>query len=127
TGCARRSNGPSMCSANRRLFMSPTPGHRRQIRRRRDILPGMRLVRVTLGVLLFGASAPAYAGFDWQGAVDVDAEGLQQTDNPKARLDAVAFLSQRDINLAQPYLMKALSDEDISVRHQAAKALGAGQ
>jgi HEAT repeat protein len=89
----------------------------------------MRFVRVTLCLLLLGANGytrAAYAGFDWQGAVDVDAEGLQ-SDNPKARLDAVALLSQRDIHLAQPYLMKALGDEDISVRHQAAKALGAGQ
>jgi HEAT repeat protein len=89
----------------------------------------MKLLRVTLCLLLLGASGhtrSAYAGFDWQGAVDADAEGLQ-SDNPKTRLDAVAFLSQRDIHLAQPYLLKALGDEDISVRHQAAKALGAGQ
>lgn len=82
------------------------------------------MLRVALGMLLF-AAAPAHAGFDWQGAVDADAEGLQ-SDNPKTRLDAVAYLSQRDVHLAQKYLIKALSDEDISVRHQAAKALGAG-
>lgn len=82
------------------------------------------MLRVALGLLLF-AAAPARAGFDWQGAVDADAEGLQ-SDNPKTRLDAVAYLSQRDIHLAQKYLIKALSDEDVSVRHQAAKALGAG-
>jgi HEAT repeat protein len=84
----------------------------------------MKMLRVALGLLLF-AAAPAHAGFDWQGAVDADAEGLQ-SDNPKTRLDAVAYLSQRDIHLAQKYLIKALSDEDVSVRHQAAKALGAG-
>jgi len=84
------------------------------------------MLRVALGLLLLGASAPvAHAGFDWQGAVDADAEGLQ-SDNPKTRLDAVAYLSQRDINLAQKYLLKALTDDDVSVRHQAAKALGAG-
>ena len=82
------------------------------------------MLRVALGLLLF-AAAPAHAGFDWQGAVDADAEGLQ-SDNPKTRLDAVAYLSQRDVHLAQKYLIKALSDEDVSVRHQAAKALGAG-
>jgi HEAT repeat protein len=84
----------------------------------------MTRLRVTLALLLLGA-APARAGFDWQGAVEVDAEGLQ-SDDPKKRLDAVAYLGMRDIHLAQPYLMRALADEDISVRHQAAKALGAG-
>ncbi len=81
-------------------------------------------LRLTLALLLLGA-APAHAGFDWQGAVDVDAEGLQ-SDDPKKRLDAIAYLGMRDIHLAQKYLMRALSDEDMSVRHQAAKALGAG-
>ncbi|NVB80453.1 MAG: hypothetical protein HOV81_18820 [Kofleriaceae bacterium] len=88
----------------------------------------MRTLRVVLGLLLLGAG-PAHAVpgpfFDWQGAVDVDAEGLQ-SDDPKKRLEAVGFLSQRDVNLAQGYLLKALKDDDISVRHQAAKALGAG-
>jgi HEAT repeat protein len=84
----------------------------------------MTRLRVALALLLFGAS-PAHAGFDWQGAVDVDAEGLQ-SDDAKKRLDAIAYLGMRDIHLAQPYLMRALADEDLSVRHQAAKALGAG-
>jgi HEAT repeat protein len=84
----------------------------------------MTRLRVTLALLLLGA-APASAGFDWQGAVEVDAEGLQ-SDDPKKRLDAIAYLGMRDIHLAQPYLMRALGDEDLSVRHQAAKALGAG-
>jgi HEAT repeat protein len=84
----------------------------------------MTRLRVALALLLFGA-APAHAGFDWQGAVEVDAEGLQ-SDDPKKRLDAIAYLGMRDIHLAQPYLMRALADDDISVRHQAAKALGAG-
>lgn len=84
----------------------------------------MKLLRPALGLLLL-AAGPVHAGFDWQGAVDADAEGLQ-SDNPKTRLDAVAYLSQRDVHLAQKYLIKALTDEDISVRHQAAKALGAG-
>jgi HEAT repeat protein len=84
----------------------------------------MTRLRVALALLLFGA-APARAGFDWQGAVEVDAEGLQ-SDDAKKRLDAIAYLGMRDIHLAQPYLMRALTDEDLSVRHQAAKALGAG-
>ncbi len=84
----------------------------------------MTRLRLALAFLLLGA-APVRAGFDWQGAVDVDAEGLQ-SDDPKKRLDAIAYLGMRDIHLAQPYLMRALADDDISVRHQAAKALGAG-
>ncbi len=84
----------------------------------------MTRLRVALALLLFGAM-PAHAGFDWQGAVDVDAEGLQ-SDDPKKRLDAIAYLGMRDIHLAQPYLLRALADEDLSVRHQAAKALGIG-
>jgi len=84
----------------------------------------MTRLRLALALLLLGA-APVHAGFDWQGAVVVDAEGLQ-SDDPKKRLDAIAYLGMRDIHLAQPYLMRALTDEDLSVRHQAAKALGAG-
>jgi HEAT repeat protein len=90
-----------------------------------DILRGMTRLRMALALLLLG-TAPARAGFDWQGAVEVDAEGLQ-SDDPKKRLDAIAYLGMRDIHLAQPYLMRALADDDISVRHQAAKALGAGR
>lgn len=81
-------------------------------------------LRLALGLLLLGA-APVYAGFDWQGAVEADAEGLE-SDDPKKRLEAISYLSTRDIHLAQPYLMRALKDDDLSVRHQAAKALGAG-
>jgi HEAT repeat protein len=84
----------------------------------------MTRLRVALALLLLGAG-PARAGFDWQGAVDVDAEGLQ-SDDEKKRLDAIAYLGMRDIHLAQPYLLRALNDENLNVRHQAAKALGAG-
>jgi HEAT repeat protein len=84
----------------------------------------MTRLRVALALLLLGAG-PARAGFDWQGAVEVDAEGLQ-SDDQKKRLDAIAYLGMRDIHLAQPYLMRALGDDDLGVRHQAAKALGAG-
>jgi HEAT repeat protein len=84
----------------------------------------MTRLRLVLALLLLAAE-PAHAGFDWQGAVDVDAEGLQ-SDDPKKRLEAISYLRTRDVHLAQPYLMKALADEDLSVRHEAAKALGAG-
>lgn len=87
----------------------------------------MKRLRLALAVLLLGAAPVrvAHAGFDWQGAVDADAEGLD-SDDPKKRLEAISYLATRDIHLAQPYLMKALADEDVSVRHQAAKALGVG-
>jgi HEAT repeat protein len=93
-------------------------------RPRRDGRSRRWLASGATALLLLGA-APARAGFDWQGAVDVDAEGLQ-SDDAKKRLDAIAYLGMRDIHLAQPYLMRALTDDDLSVRHQAAKALGAG-
>jgi len=87
----------------------------------------MKRLRILLAVTLLGAAPVhvAHAGFDWQGAVDADAEGLQ-SDDPKKRLEAISYLATRDINLAQPYLMKALEDDDLTVRHQAAKALGVG-
>lgn len=84
----------------------------------------MTRLRVALALVLLGA-APARAGFDWQGAVELDAEGLQ-SDDEKKRLDAIAYLGMRDIHLAQKYLLQALRDPDQRVRHQAAKALGAG-
>lgn len=84
----------------------------------------MTRLRLVLALLLLAAE-PVHAGFDWQGAVDADAEGLQ-SDDPKKRLEAISYLRTRDVHLAQPYLMKALTDEDLSVRHEAAKALGAG-
>lgn len=80
--------------------------------------------RVLFCLLLLGGTARA-DHFNWAGQVDLDAEGLQ-SDDPKKRLDAVALLGMDDIHLAQSFLMKALSDEDLGVRHQAAKALGAG-
>src|SRR5262245_55459864 len=89
----------------------------------------MTRLRLVLAMLLLGvapmAATVAHAGFDWQGAVDADAEGLQ-SDDPKKRLEAISYLSTRDIHLAQPYLLKALEDDDQTVRHQAAKALGVG-
>ena len=86
----------------------------------------MRLLRTVLGLALLGATVrPALAGFNWMGQVETDAEGLA-SDDPKKRLDAIALLAMDDVHLAQPYLMKALGDPDQAVRHQAAKALGAG-
>jgi HEAT repeat protein len=88
----------------------------------RRLRPALRLA---LGLALLGGAAPAAAAFDWAGLVALEAEGLQ-SDDPKKRLEAVALLADSDIHLAQPYLMKALTDPDQGVQHQAAKALGAG-
>ena len=83
-------------------------------------------MRRLLGLLfVVAALRPAMAGFNWVGQVEADAEGLK-SDDAKKRLDAIGLLGLDDIHLAQPYLMKALGDEDLNVRHQAAKALGAG-
>ncbi len=83
-------------------------------------------MRRVLFVLLLAASSSARADhFNWAGQVELDAEGLK-SDDWKKRLDSVALLGMDDIHLAQPFLMKALTDDDIHVRHQAAKALGSG-
>ena len=63
--------------------------------------------------------------FNWAGQIEVDATDLHSED-AKKRADAVRLLALDDIRLAQPYLMKALSDPDQTVRHEAAKALGLG-
>jgi HEAT repeat protein len=83
-------------------------------------------MRLLLGVALMTAALrPATAGFNWVGQVETDAEGLK-SDDPKKRAEAVSLLALDDIHLAQPYLLKALGDEDTAVRQAAARALGAG-
>ncbi len=81
-------------------------------------------VRVVLGLLLLGSSAHGDK-FNWEGQIEVDAEGLA-ADDPKKRVDAVRLLAMDNIHLSQPFLMKALADDDLAVRHEAAKALGIG-
>ncbi|MBA3456326.1 MAG: HEAT repeat domain-containing protein [Deltaproteobacteria bacterium] len=84
--------------------------------------------RLALGLILLAALdvRPASAWtFDWAGHVAVDAEGLQ-SDDPAKRHEAVIELAKYDITLTQPYLMKALGDDDEKVSHAAAKALGQG-
>ena len=44
---------------------------------------------------------PALAKFDWAGHVEVDAEDLLKSDDPKARLEAVRKLGNDDIRLSQ--------------------------
>jgi HEAT repeat protein len=80
--------------------------------------------RFVLGLLLLGTTVHADT-FNWEGKVEVDAIDLQ-SDDPKKRVDAVRLLAMDDIHLSQPFLMKALTDDDLSVRHEAAKALGIG-
>ncbi|MBV8760705.1 MAG: HEAT repeat domain-containing protein [Deltaproteobacteria bacterium] len=82
-------------------------------------------MRRVLFVLLLASSSARADHFNWAGQVELDAEGLR-SDDWKKRLDSVALLGMDDIHLAQPYLMRALTDDDIHVRHQAAKALGSG-
>jgi HEAT repeat protein len=87
----------------------------------------MKALRAALlaAALLSGGARPAAAGFDWAGKVDDDAKDLG-SDESKDRIKAIAALALDDIHLAQPFLMKALTDPDVTVQHQAAKALGAG-
>jgi HEAT repeat protein len=72
-----------------------------------------------------GPAAAAAGNFDWAGHVQLDAEGLA-SDDPAKRLEAVSDLGKYDIALTEPYLMKALTDEDDKVKQAAAKALGLG-
>lgn len=63
-------------------------------------------------------------GFDWVGKVAVDAEGLR-SDDAKQRVEAVHLLAMDYPGWSQPYLLKALTDSDRTVRLEAGKALGA--
>jgi HEAT repeat protein len=77
---------------------------------------------------LAAAARPAAADFhfDWAGRVALDAEGLT-SDDPAKRLDAIRDLAKYDISLTEPYLLRALDDEDDKVRLSAAEKLGLGQ
>jgi len=82
-------------------------------------------LRVALGLLLL--AGPAHADkFNWEGQVEVDAQDLDSPDDKK-RVDAVRLLAMDDIHLSQRFLLKALGDKDLTVRSEAAKALGLGQ
>ena len=81
-------------------------------------------LRVALGLLLLGTPARADK-FNWEGQVEVDAHDLDATDDKK-RVDAVRLLAMDDIHLSQRFLLKALGDKDLTVRSEAAKALGLG-
>ncbi len=83
-------------------------------------------LRLVLGLYLTCIGSFAHADkFNWEGQIEVDAQGLA-SDDPKKRIDAVRLLAMDNIHLSQPFLMKALADDDLSVRHEAAKALGIG-
>ncbi|HEX7702884.1 MAG TPA: HEAT repeat domain-containing protein [Kofleriaceae bacterium] len=81
-------------------------------------------LRVALGLLLLTGTARADK-FNWEGQVEVDAHDLDATDDKK-RVDAVRLLAMDDIHLSQRFLLKALGDKDLTVRSEAAKALGLG-
>lgn len=85
------------------------------------------LRQLVLGLSLLAGAAPAAAAgnFDWAGHVQLDAEGLA-SDDPAKRLEAVSDLGKYDIALTEPYLLKALTDDDDKVKQAAAKALGIG-
>src|SRR5690349_22948090 len=86
----------------------------------------LALVLATCAGLGAGPGHAAAAGnFDWAGHVQLDAEGLG-SDDPAKRLEAVSDLGKYDIALTEPYLMKALTDEDDQVKQAAAKTLGLG-
>jgi HEAT repeat protein len=86
----------------------------------------MKRLRVAIGLLVLGTTPYVHADkFNWEGQIELDATDLHN-DDPKKRADAVRLLAMDDIHLSQPFLMKALGDADISVRHEAAKALGLG-
>lgn len=89
-----------------------------------------RGLRQTLAAALFVSAlgahgAPAHAGFDWIGRIEVEAEGLSDSE-PGRRLAAVQALSGFDAALARPYLLRALTDDDDAVRMEAGRALGRG-
>jgi HEAT repeat protein len=85
-----------------------------------------RWLRAALLVAALGAAAPAAAGFDWIGQIELDAEGLRSED-AKVRLEAVTLLSSYDVAHTQARLLPALRDADPSVRHEAGRVLGRGK
>ena len=87
-------------------------------------MTAMIRLRVALGLLLLGTTAHADK-FNWEGQVEVDAADLRSADDKK-RIDAVRLLAMDDIQLSQPFLLVALADKDLTVRSEAAKALGLG-
>ncbi|MCB9563647.1 MAG: HEAT repeat domain-containing protein [Kofleriaceae bacterium] len=71
-------------------------------------------------------ATPAHAGFDWLGRIDLEAEDLHSSDAGKRRA-AVLALAGFDAELAKPYLLEALDDDDDEVRLEAGRALGRGK
>lgn len=69
------------------------------------------------------------AAFDWVGKVELDAEGLRDSD-PHKRRQAVNDLARYDADslaLVKPHLLRALRDPDPQVRARAGEALGRHQ
>ena len=73
--------------------------------------------------LLIVTAAPAARAFDWIGKIELDAEGLRDSD-PSRRRTAIQKLSTYDIEVVKPYLLSALRDTDWRVRAAAGRLLG---
>src|SRR5262245_41193943 len=97
---------------------TPSPSRSLWIRRlARRVVPDARPLMLALARV--GAPPAAASNFDWAGDVELDAEGLS-SDDPGKRLEAVSELGKYDIALTQPYLLKALGDDDDKVKLAAA-------
>lgn len=94
-------------------------------RPRRHAVPATCLALALACSLLPSTPAGAWS-FDWLGHVELDAEGLT-AENPSVRVAAVQALAAYDINLTEPYLLRALADPALEVRLDAARALGRGR
>jgi HEAT repeat protein len=83
------------------------------------------LTGAVLGIVAFTAEAGANE-FDWVGKIALDAEGLR-SDDATQRASAVHLLALDSIEWSEPYLLRALTDDDRSVRLEAGIALGVGR
>lgn len=81
--------------------------------------------RIVLIILAVALAAEPAVGFDWIGKIELEAEGLEDTDADK-RLQAVQRLAQYSdaVGLIKPHLLGALHDPDVKVRAAAGRVLG---
>jgi HEAT repeat protein len=84
----------------------------------------MKRLAFVLASVLAAPQAHAWS-FDWSGRVEVDAQGLTDTDADK-RYEAVVELGKYDVSLTEKFLIAAMHDTSEKVQQAAAKALGNG-